>query len=159
MAAREFSLSFEVAPPTSVRPGQAFTLPVVVSIRPIGTPSRNVQALAVHASLRDETGSGAAPGLGGSLTSSVRDGALGGYAKFGPLTISRPGKYRLRVMLGAASYNGVVTKEFVDSGLIIVGPTAPAAQRPTATQVATLQRLTAQKLDITSADIAKWQTA
>lgn len=132
-ATREFSLSLEIDPPTAVRPGVPFTLPVIISVCPIGTPPRNVQHLVVNASLRDEAGTGAAVGLTGSLTSSVRsrsDNAMGGCASFSPLTISRPGKYKLRVMLSAASYNGVVTKECVDSGVIHVHAAAPAAQRP-----------------------------
>ncbi|KAJ5596537.1 hypothetical protein N7450_002995 [Penicillium hetheringtonii] len=139
MAAREFNLTFEVAP-----------LPM------------NVQHLVVSASLRDENSTAAAVGLGGSLTASVRsrsDNAMSGYAKFSSLMISRPGKYRVRVMLSAASYNGVVTKEYVDSGVINVNAAAPAAQRPTPLQAGTLQRLTAENLDISAADIAKWQAA
>ncbi|KAK5797891.1 hypothetical protein VI817_004182 [Penicillium citrinum] len=133
MAAREFNLTFEVAPPANVRPGLPFTIPVVIAVRPIGTPARNVQHLVVSASLRDENSTAAAVGLGGSLTASVRsrsDNAMSGYAKFSSLMISRPGKYRVRVMLSAASYNGVVTKEYVDSGVINVNAAAPAAQRP-----------------------------
>lgn len=133
MAAREFNLTFEVAPPTAVRPGLPFTIPVIIAVRPIGTPGRNVQHLVVSASLRDENSTAPAVGLSGSLTASVRsrtDNALSGYAKFSPLTISRPGKYRVRVMLSAASYNGVVTKEFVDSAIINVHAAAPTAQRP-----------------------------
>lgn len=162
MAAREFNLTFEVAPPTAVRPGLPFTIPVVIAVRPIGTPARNVQHLVVSASLRDENSTAPAVGLGGSLTASVRsrsDNAMSGYAKFSSLTISRPGKYRVRVMLSAASVNGVVTKEFVDSGVINVHAAAPAAQRPTPLQTGTLQRLTAENLDISAADIAKWQAA
>ncbi|KAJ5595251.1 uncharacterized protein N7459_001459, partial [Penicillium hispanicum] len=161
-ATREFSLTFEIAPPAAVRAGLPFTLPVVIAVRPVGTPARNVQHLVVSASLRDETGAGPAIGLTGNLTASVRsrtDTAMSGYAKFKPLTISRPGKYRIRVMLSAASYNGVVTKEFADSGVINVHAAAPAAQRPTPTQVVTLQRLTAENLDISAADIAAWQRA
>lgn len=132
-AAPEFSLSFEISPPAAVRPGYPFTMPTVVAVRPIGTPARNVQHLVVNASLRDEAGTGAATGLGGNLTASVRsrtDAAISGYAKLNPLTISQPGKYRVRAMLSAASYNGVVTKEFVDSSIIHVHAAAPAAQRP-----------------------------
>lgn len=132
-ATREYSLTFETTPPTAARPGLPFTIPVIVSVRPIGTPAQNVQHLVVNASLRDETGTSAAAGLSGNLTASVRsraDTAMSGYAKFSALTISRPGKYRLRVMLGAASYNGVVTKEYVDSGVIHVHAAAPAGQRP-----------------------------
>ena len=132
-AAREFSLTFEIAPPTAVRAGLPFTIPVIVAVRPIGTPARNVQHLVVSASLRDESGAAPAVGLIGNLTASVcsrTDTAISGYAKFAPLMISQPGKYRVRVMLSAASYNGVVTKEFVDSGIIHVHAAAPAAQRP-----------------------------
>ncbi|KAJ5759173.1 hypothetical protein N7520_006329 [Penicillium odoratum] len=120
MASPEFTLSFEVAPPASVSPGQAFTRPVTVSVRPIGTPSRSVHALVLNASLRNESGTGAAVGLTGNLTTNVRDSAMSGSAKFGTLAISTPGKYRLRVMLATASPNGIVTKEFVDSGIITV---------------------------------------
>ncbi|OGE50035.1 hypothetical protein PENARI_c018G02545 [Penicillium arizonense] len=162
MAGREFTLSFETTPPTAVRPGFPFTIPVVISVNPIGTPAQNAQALVVNASLRDEACTGAAAGLSGNLTASVRsraDNAKSGYAKFSPLAISQPGKFRLRVMLSAASYNGVVTKEYVDSAVIHVHAGAAAAQQPTAAQVARLQRLTAENLDISAADIAAWQRA
>ncbi|KAJ5991502.1 hypothetical protein N7499_003920 [Penicillium canescens] len=162
MAGREFTLSFETTPPTAVRPGLPFTIPVVIAVNPIGTPAQNVQALVVNASLRNEAGTGAAAGLSGNLTASVRsraDNAKSGYAKFSPLTISQPGKFRLRVMLSAASYNGVVTKEYVDSAVIHVHTGAAAGQQPTAAQVARLQRLTAENLDISAADIAAWQRA
>ena len=132
MAGREFTLSFEITPPAAVQPGFPFTVPVVIAVNPIGTPAQNVQHLVVNASLRDEAGTGAATGLSGSLTASVRsrtDNAMSGYAKLSPLTISQPGKFRLRVMLSAASYNGVVTKEYVDSTIIHVHAGA-AAQRP-----------------------------
>lgn len=130
---REFSLTFEIPPPTSTRPAKPFTMPVVVSVRPIGTPAKNVQHLVVNASLRDETGTKTAVGLSGSLTASVcsrTNTLISGYAKFSSLVISQPGRYRLRVMLSAASYNGVVTKEYVDSEVIHVHAAAPAAQRP-----------------------------
>lgn len=132
MAGREFTLSFETTPPTAAQPGSPFTIPVVIAVNPIGTPAQNVQHLVVSASLRDESGAGAAVGLSGNLTASVRsrtDNAMSGYAKLSPLTISQPGKFRLRVMLSAASYNGVVTKEYVDSTIIHVHAGA-AAQRP-----------------------------
>ncbi|CDM34382.1 hypothetical protein DTO013E5_4899 [Penicillium roqueforti] len=162
MAGHEFTLSFETTPPTATKPGSPFTIPVVIAVNPIGTPAQNVQHLVVSASLRDEAGTGPAAGLSGSLTASVRsrtDNAMSGYAKLSPLTISQPGKFRLRVMLSAASYNGVVTKEYVDSTIIHVHAGAAAAQRPTPTQVARLQRLTAENLDISTADIAAWQHA
>ncbi|KAJ6135261.1 hypothetical protein N7512_000421 [Penicillium capsulatum] len=161
-AAPEFNLSFEIGPPAAARPGSPFTIPVVVAVRPIGTPARNVQHLVVNASLRNEASTGAAIGLSGNLTASVRSRtgtAISGYAKLNPLTISQPGKYRLRAMLSAASYNGVVTKEYVDSGVIHVHAAAPAAQRPTPAQMVALQRLTTENLDISATDIAAWQSA
>ena len=132
MAAREFSLTFETTPPTAARPALPFTIPVVVAVRPVGAP-KNAQHLVVNASLRNEAGTAPAVGLSGSLTASVTSragSAASGYAKFPTLSISVPGKYRLRVMLSAASVNGVVTKEFVDSGVIHVHAAAPTAQRP-----------------------------
>ncbi|KAJ5513677.1 hypothetical protein N7463_003229 [Penicillium fimorum] len=161
MAGREFTLSFETTPPTAAQPGSPFTIPVVIAVNPIGTPAQNVQHLVVSASLRDETGTGTAVGLSGNLTASVRsrtDNSMSGYAKLSPLTISQPGKFRLRVMLSAASYNGVVTKEYADSTVIHVHAGA-AAQQPTPTQVARLQQLTTENLDISAAEIAAWQRA
>ncbi|KAJ5923532.1 hypothetical protein N7454_008777 [Penicillium verhagenii] len=117
MAAREFSLSFEAAPPASVRPSQPINL--AVSVRPVGTPSPSVHALVLNASLRNEASTSAAAGLTGNLTTSI---ATSGSARFTSLAISTPGKYRLRVMLATASPNGIVTKEFVDSGIITVAP-------------------------------------
>jgi hypothetical protein len=129
---REFTLTLETAPPAAARPGLPFTVPVIVAVRPIGTPSRTVQLVA-SASLRDEAGTSAAVGLSGNLTAMVRshtEPSMSGYAKFAGLTISRPGKYRIRVMLSTSSVNGVMTKECVDSGVIHVHAAAPAAQRP-----------------------------
>lgn len=129
---REFSLTFETGPPPAVRPGVPFTVPVIVAIRPIITPSSGVQLVA-SASLRDEAGTSAAIGLGGNLTAMVRSHAepsMSGYAKFAGLTISRPGSFRIRVMLSTSSVNGVMTKECLDSGVIHVHAAAPATQRP-----------------------------
>lgn len=128
----EFSLSFEISPPQAVRPGVPFTIPVIVSVRPLSNQGSSHVQLVAHASLRNENLT-AATGLTGTLTSSVRsrDGnTTSGYARLSPLCIAQPGRYRLRVMLGAASYNGVTTKEYVDSGVIHVHSGAPAVQRP-----------------------------
>lgn len=79
-------------------------------------------------------------------------------------------------MLGAASQNGVMTKEFIDSGVITVDGGAPASQRPSmwyslfasnfitngipaAAQVSKFRSLTAENIDITDAEIAAWQQA
>lgn len=89
--------------------------------------------MVAHASLRSETGTAAATGLAGTLTSSVRSrngNTTSGFAKFSPLSIAQPGRYRIRVILGAASHSGVTIKEYVDSGVIHVQAGAEAVQRP-----------------------------
>ncbi|KAF7718006.1 Uncharacterized protein PECH_004709 [Penicillium ucsense] len=159
---REFHLTFEIPPPTTVRPGLPFTIPVVVSVRAIGTPSNTDCHLVASASLRNDAGTSTAAGLGGNLTAMVRsrdEPSMNGYAKFTGLMISQPGKYRLRIMLSTSSVNGVVTKEFVDSGVVHVQAAAPAAQRTSPATIATLQQLTVENLDISAADIARWQSA
>lgn len=132
-SSREYGVTCVVGPPGSVRPGVPFTLPVVVAIRSMGSSgSSSVQQLVASVSLRTEAGASAS-GLGGTLTSSVRSqngNTTPGYAKFSPLAISRPGRYRLRVMLSAASQSGVTTKEYVDTNVIEVDGGAPAAQKP-----------------------------
>lgn len=56
---------------------------------------------------------------------------MSGYVKFDSLAISKPGKYRLRVLFGENSPTREVTvKQTVDSGVINVHAAAPAAQRP-----------------------------
>lgn len=136
-SSQEYNLAFEIPPPSSVRPGSQFTIPVVVSVRPASNQRPNpVQQLAVHASLRNENHA-PATGLIGPLTSSVRSrsgNTTAGYASFNPLRITQPGRYRLRVMLAAASYSGVMTKEYVDSGVIHVDPGAEAEQRPSTSE-------------------------
>ncbi|PWY71707.1 hypothetical protein BO70DRAFT_298200 [Aspergillus heteromorphus CBS 117.55] len=159
-SSREYGMSFEVAPAASVPLGAPVTLPVVVGVRPV-VASRGAVQLVAHASLRNEAGSAPASGLTGVLTSSVRSrngNTTSGYARFGPLKFTQPGRYRLRIMLGATSSNGVTTKEFVDSGVIQVLAGAGAA-RPTPSQVARLQSLIPENIDITAADIAAWQSA
>ncbi|KAJ5482771.1 hypothetical protein N7539_006217 [Penicillium diatomitis] len=131
---REFHLTFEIPPPATVRPGLPFTIPVIISVRAIGTPPTQT-------------------------VTSRNEPSMSGYAKFTGLMISQPGKYRLRIMLSTSSVNGVVTKEFVDSGVIHVQAAAPAAQRPSPATIATLQQLTVENLDISAADIARWQSA
>lgn len=132
-SSREYGLTFEIAPPDAVRPGVPFTLPVVVAVRAMGNSENgSAHQLVANASLRTESGT-CASGLGGTLTSSVRSrngNTVPGYAEFSPVTISQPGRYRLRAMLGAASQNGVMTKEFIDSNVIQVESGAPATQRP-----------------------------
>lgn len=131
-SSREYGIILEIGPPDAVRPGLPFTLPVVVAVRPMGSPGNgSTQQLVANVSLRTESGT-CSSGLGGNLTSSVRsrDGnTVPGYAKFSPITISQSGRYRLRVMLSSASQSGVTTKEFVDSNVIQVHGGAPADRK------------------------------
>ncbi|RAH72599.1 uncharacterized protein BO66DRAFT_409543 [Aspergillus aculeatinus CBS 121060] len=160
-SSREYGINFEVAPPTTVAPGVSISLPVVVVVRPVGAPRAPTQQLVAHISLRNEAGTAPAPGLTGVLTSSVRSSSgntISGYARFGPLKFTQAGKFRMRVMLGAASSNGVSTREYVDSGIITVQAGA-APPRPTPAQVSKLQSLISENIDITVADIAAWQAA
>ncbi|KAL2863402.1 uncharacterized protein BJX67DRAFT_384720 [Aspergillus lucknowensis] len=162
-SSRVYGLTFEIEPPASVRPEVAFTLPVVVAVRPVGAPNNDpAQQLVAAASLRDETGARSAVRLSGSITSSVRSRAgntTSGYACFRSLAIATPGRYRLRVMLAVATYNGTMTTGFVDSSVIQVHADAPRSQHPTAVQISQLQRLVPENIDISSADIAAWQQA
>jgi hypothetical protein len=133
-SSRAYNLTFEIEPPASVRPGVAFTLPVVVAVRPVGAASNNpTQQLLAGASLLDETGARSPTRLTGNLTDSVRSQAgntNSGYACFRSLRIPSPGRYRLRIMMAVDSYNGTVTSEFVDSRVIHVHVEAAVSQRP-----------------------------
>lgn len=133
-SSEEYEITFEIAPPTEVRPKSPFPLPVIAAVRSLPRTSTvgSGQQLVAHASLRDETGSTAAPGLTGSLTSSVRSrsgNTASGYGRFDPLLITQPGRYRLRIMLGIASVDGMMTKSYVDSDIITVHDEA-GNQRP-----------------------------
>ncbi|KAL4897982.1 hypothetical protein BDV59DRAFT_198233 [Aspergillus ambiguus] len=161
-SSREYGITFEIGPPSAVRPGVPFTLPVIAAVRPVGSSAGggSVQQLVMHASLRNEAGP--VPGLTGTLTSSVRSrlgNTTSGYARFSPLVIAAPGRYRLRVMLGAASAGGVTTRAYVDSGIIQVHPGAAPSQRPTSSQVVRLQSLVQENIDISAGDIVAWQRA
>ncbi|KAL4920070.1 hypothetical protein BDW62DRAFT_199160 [Aspergillus aurantiobrunneus] len=162
-SSREYGLAFTIEPPASIRPGVAFSLPVVVAVRPVGTAgSEPLQQLVAGASLRNETGASPVVGLTGNLSSSVRSrvgNTTSGYARFGPLTIANPGRYKLRVMLAANTFSGVTVRGVVESGVIHVHPGAAASQRPTATQISRLQALIPENLDISQADITAWQQA
>lgn len=145
-SSREYGITFECAPPSAVRPGVPLTLPVIVAVRPVGAPrDSSVQQLVVNVSLRNESGTAACPGLTGTLTSSVRSrhgNTTTGFGKFSRLTIAQPGRYRLRVMLGAASANGVTTRDYIDSAVIEVHAGAPAAQRPSELTTSSMARYT-----------------
>ncbi|KAA8644061.1 uncharacterized protein ATNIH1004_008258 [Aspergillus tanneri] len=162
-SSREYGMAFEIPPPSAVRPGTPFTLPVIVAVRPVGNVRGSpTQQLVVNVSLRNEAGTDPVPGLSGTLTSSVRSrngNTSNGYGRFSPLTIAQPGSYRLRVMLGAASASGVTTREYVDSGVIYVHGGAAPSQRPAPSQISKLQSLIPENIDISAADIAAWQRA
>ncbi|KAL5361789.1 hypothetical protein BJX96DRAFT_152813 [Aspergillus floccosus] len=133
-SSEEYEITFEIAPPTEVRPISPFPLPVIAAVRSTQRTSTggSGQQLVAHASLRDETGSTAAPGLTGSLTSSVRSrsgNTTSGYGRFDALIITQPGRYRLRIMLGIASVGVMMTKSYLDSDIITVHDEA-RVQRP-----------------------------
>ncbi|KAL4864404.1 hypothetical protein BDV12DRAFT_176293 [Aspergillus spectabilis] len=163
ISTRDYGLTFVIEPSASVRPGVAFTLPIIVAVRPIGSASNDpFQQLGANVSLRDETGATSCPGLTGSVTSSVRSqlgNTTSGYALFGPLTIANPGKYRIRVMLAAHTYSGSTTTASITSAVIHVHAEAPVSQRPTPVQVAKLQSLISENIHISQVQIAAWQQA
>ncbi|KAE8375350.1 hypothetical protein BDV26DRAFT_299780 [Aspergillus bertholletiae] len=162
-SSREYGITFECPPPLAVRPRAPFTLPVIVAVRPVGAPrDSSVQQLVVNVSLRNESGTAACPGLTGTLTSSVRSrhgNTMNGFGRFSGLAIAQPGRYRLRVMLGAASAAGVTTRDYIDSSVIEVHTGAPVSQRPTPSQVTKLQNLIPENIDLSASDIAAWQQA
>ncbi|KAL3471922.1 hypothetical protein BJX99DRAFT_13516 [Aspergillus californicus] len=162
-SSREYGLAFEIGPPTSVRPGVAFTLPVIVAVRPVGAASNDsIQQLAASISLRDETGTTSLPGLTGSTTSSVRSrngNTTSGYARFGRLNITSPGRYRLRVMLVLSTSSGVTSRAIADTAVIHAHAGAAASQRPNPSQISRLQNLIPENIDISQADIEAWQQA
>ncbi|KAL2820896.1 hypothetical protein BDW59DRAFT_164449 [Aspergillus cavernicola] len=162
-SSREYGLTFEIEPPASVRPGVAFTFPVIVAVRPVGAASNDpLQQLGASVLLRDETGTRSLLGLTGSTTSSVRSrngNTTSGYARFGPLTLTNPGRYRLRVMLALNTSGGMTTRAFIDTTIIHVHAGAAASQNPTPAQVSRLQSLIPENIDISQADITAWQHA
>ncbi|KAB8230981.1 uncharacterized protein BDW43DRAFT_313551 [Aspergillus alliaceus] len=162
-SSREYGITLECQPPAAARPAVPFTLPVIVAVRAVGTSRGDpVQQLGVSVSLRNEAGNAPCAGLTGTLTATVcsrRGNTMSGFGSFRGLTISQPGRYRLRVMLAAALEGGVATRAYVDSDVIVVHSGAPRAQRPSPTQVATFQRLVQENIGISAADIAAWQQA
>jgi hypothetical protein len=140
----DFTLRFWVQPPSAIRPGFKFNLPVIVATGPTAgcnpvEPDPGEQ-LMLYASLRDESGSSIA-GIGhGDLTGDLSDGlhsqeddALKGYSKFDNLAIQRQGRFRIRVHLGVVGSSGtpgLVTRAYVDSHVIWVHPGADMVQRP-----------------------------
>lgn len=131
---REYTLTFEIRPPTSVRPGVPFTLPVIVAARPIGAVDNEPgQQLVANISLHDETGTTPLAGLTGSLSSVLCNRtwtSTSGYASFRRLTITNTGRYRLRVKLAAHAYSGATVIKIINSAVIDVNAAAAASQRP-----------------------------
>ncbi|KAL4936712.1 hypothetical protein BDV06DRAFT_88421 [Aspergillus oleicola] len=162
-SSREYALSFEISPPTSVCPGVAFSLPVIVAVRLIGAAGGDpLQQLGATASIRDETGASSAVRLTGTTSTSVRSrtgNGTTGYARFDRLTIANPGKYKLRITLMLNAPSGVTVKEFTESAIIHVHPGAAVSQRESPAQIAKLQSLIAENIGISQADIAAWQQA
>ncbi|KAL4955215.1 hypothetical protein BDW69DRAFT_124251 [Aspergillus filifer] len=162
-SSKEYALTFAINPPASVRPGIAFSLPIVVAVRPTGTASNDsIQQLGASASIRDETGASTTVRLSGNTATSVRSRAgngTTGYARFDRLIIASQGKYRLRITLMLNTPNGVTVKESVESPLIQVHSGAPATQRPTPAQTAKLQSLIPENINISQADVVAWQQA
>ncbi|PKY01706.1 hypothetical protein P168DRAFT_334547 [Aspergillus campestris IBT 28561] len=162
-SSREYCMRFEIAPQAAAWPNVPFTLPVIVSVRTVGAPQDYaVQQLAMNVSLRTESGDPVASyHLSGALTSSVRnhDGnTTSGFARFGPLAITQPGRYRLRIALAAASPVDITIKDYIDSDVVDVHIGA-VAHRPTPTQISRLQSLVPENLDITRAEMEEWEHA
>ncbi|RDW76756.1 uncharacterized protein DSM5745_06748 [Aspergillus mulundensis] len=161
----EYSPTFAIEPPTSIRPGVAFSFPIVVAVPPVGNAGNDPeQQLGAIVLLRDETGGDSAAALAatGTAATSVcnRTGnSTSGYAAFRRLTINSPGKYRLRVMLCLSNAREVLVKGSVDSKVIHVHAGAAASQPPTSSQIAKLQALVPENIGISQADIAAWQQA
>ncbi|KAK2756716.1 hypothetical protein FQN54_005162 [Arachnomyces sp. PD_36] len=162
----EFTLQFRITPPASVQPGVKFTLPVIVATRPAAGrhPLDNDpgQQLMLYASLRDESGRN--PAGAGTLTGELSDGVHShenhtakGYSKFNNLAIHRPGRFRLRIYLGASAPSGLVNKAYTDSHVIRVDPSAEMVQRPSSAQLSTLRELMAQNLRISEGDLSSWR--
>lgn len=131
-SSREYRISFETAPPAIAHPGVPFNIPVVIAVWPLRHPG-NIQQLVMNASLRNDTGTSITSNLAGALTSSVltRHGnTKSGYASFSPLIIKQPGRYRLRIMLAVVSYENIITKEYIESGVIHAHAGVAATQRP-----------------------------
>ncbi|KAL3463911.1 hypothetical protein BJX64DRAFT_255850 [Aspergillus heterothallicus] len=153
-----YSLAIDIDPPSSVRPGVAFTLPVVLAVRP-GQAASN-HTLVAYVSLLDETGTSSSTRISGPLTLNVRSQAgnsASAYASFRSLTIASPGRYRLRITLAVSTYSETRTVRSVNSRVIDVQAGAPLSQRPTAVQISRLQRLVPENIGISLGDIATWQ--
>ncbi|KAL4901424.1 hypothetical protein BDW74DRAFT_83432 [Aspergillus multicolor] len=157
----EYSATFAIDPPASVRPGTAFLFPIVVAVRPVGNAGNDpIQQLGATVMLRDESGNNAAGGLTGSTSTSIRSrtgNSISGYAAFSRLAIASPGKYRLRVMVMLNNASGVAVKGSVDSKIIHVHAGAAASQPLNSTQIAKFQALIPEDIGISQSDIAAWQ--
>ncbi|KAL4973446.1 hypothetical protein BDW66DRAFT_142111, partial [Aspergillus desertorum] len=121
-------LSLRVSP--SRRPLVLFSIPpVVVAVRPVDIASSDpLQQLGARAVLRnDESGKSSSVHLTENSSASVRSRTgipQAGCAAFDRLSIKisikRPGRYKLRVMLVLETASGVSVQGFIDSGFIHV---------------------------------------
>ncbi|KAL4736944.1 hypothetical protein BDV11DRAFT_164242 [Aspergillus similis] len=155
------SLTFVIEPPTSAIPGAPFSIPVVVAVRSVANASSDpLQQLGARVVLWDESGTSSPVDLTGSTSTSVRSrtgNSTSGYAVFNLLTVERPGRYKLRVMLVLNTAGGVSVQGSIDSGPIHVHSGAAASQPPTPAQISKLQALIPENIGISQADIAAWQ--
>jgi hypothetical protein len=126
-------MQFQISPPPAVRPGAKISIPIIVSIRPNAPrPLTPIEQLVVFASLRNESGDRPAQGLAGNMSDglhSLEHSATRGYSKFDGLSIQEPGRYRIRIYLGVATDNEIMTKQYIDSDVVHVHPQAGAVQK------------------------------
>lgn len=123
----EYTITFEVPPPTSLRPGMETTIPVIVRAQVMSGVAQG--QLVLFASLRDASGQRVTPGLTGNTSDGIHsqnNDASCGYAKFEGWSIPNPGVYRFRVYLCAAMEDEIVAKQFLDSDIIRVDADASA---------------------------------
>ena len=123
----DYTLAFEIPPPTCLRPGMKTTIPIIVRAQ-----AKNGVAhgqLVLFASLRDASGHRATPGLIGETSDGIHsqnNDASCGYSKFGGWSIPSPGTYRIRVYLLVATEDETIAKQFLDSDIIHVDADASA---------------------------------
>jgi hypothetical protein len=120
----QYMMGFVIPPPRHTNPQEPVLLPVIVSIRPSMNLLPNpMEQLVLHATLITNTGTVVNELLSGNVTDSIHsreDDARSGYAKFNSLSFRNAGEYRLRVWLNAATETEVVSRQYLDSELIVV---------------------------------------
>ena len=120
----QYTMCFVIPPPRHTHPQEPVLLPVIVSIRPTMNLLPNpMEQLVLHATLITNTGAVVNELLSGNVTDSIHsreDDARSGYAKFDRLSFQNAGEYRLRIWLNAATETEVVSRQYLDSELIVV---------------------------------------